>query len=47
MEAVILTILKSFSSLKIYKYYTIISKPQLPEQKEHKQTPFAWKRLLT
>lgn len=39
MEDVIVIILKS-SDLRIYKYYAIISKPQLPKQKEHKQIPF-------
>lgn len=43
MEAVIIIILQSFSNFRIYKYDTTISKPQLPKQKEHKQTPFGLK----
>lgn len=43
MEAVILTILKSFSNLS-YKYDAKIPEPQLPKQKEHEQAPFAWKK---
>lgn len=47
MEAVIIIILKSFSNFRIYKYYTTISKPQLPKQREHKQTPFGLKEKLS
>ena len=46
MEAIILTTLKSFSNLS-YKYYTKIPEPQLPKQKEHEQTPFAWKKTFS
>lgn len=47
MEAVILTILKSFSTLKIYKYYAIISKPQLPgTQKGTQANPFCLKKAF-